>query len=85
MEYTKQIHAKDREIDGLKKRVAKVCGMCAREEGVLQKPLGEVCQEPITRRSFQLSIIATEHVQSNISNPTVPLFGNFYITRASLR
>ena len=36
------------------------------------------------RRSIELSIIATEHVQSNINHLTVPLFGTSYITRASL-
>ena len=32
-------------------------------------------QDPIMRRSFQLIIMATEHVYSNHSNLTVPLFG----------
>ena len=34
-------------------------------------------QEPITRRSIQLSIIPAEHVRSNVSNLTMPLFGTF--------
>ena len=37
-------------------------------------PLGYT-QEPITRKSIQFSIIGAEHVPSNRSNLTVPLFG----------
>ena len=36
---------------------------------------GDGHQEPIARRSVQLSVMATEQVQSNSSDLTVPLFG----------